>query len=112
MEPDMISREAGLPADPPIETGVYQCLADVVIRNKKGLHSRASALFAKCAERYDAEIRVTKENQSANGGSILGLLMLAADKGSTITIVTEGQEAEDAIDALVALVENKFNEDE
>ncbi len=49
---------------------------------------------------------------SANGGSILGLLMLAADKGSTITIVTEGQEAEDAIEALVALVENKFNEDE
>lgn len=106
----MISRDGGPPNGG--ETGVYQCLADVVIRNRKGLHSRASAAFAKCAERFDAEVRVTNGTDSANGASILGLLMLAAEKGTTITITTEGQEADEAIEALVALVESGFGEDE
>jgi phosphocarrier protein HPr len=108
----MNSRDAGPPGEPPSGDGVYQCLAEVVIRNRKGLHSRASAAFAKCSERFDAEIRVSKDGLNANGCSILGLLMLAADKGSTVTITTEGQEAEEAIDALVALVEGRFGEDE
>ena len=91
--------------------GIYQCLAEVVIVNIKGLHARASAIFVKTAEKYDAEILVTKDDQTVNGNSIMGLLMLGAAKGSTILIETSGADAEDALDALIKLVEGKFNEE-
>jgi phosphocarrier protein len=93
-------------------SGIYQCLAEVTIVNKRGLHARASAAFVKTAEQYDAEIYVTKGGQTVNGGSIMGLMMLGAGTGSTILIVTEGPEAEEALEALTALVEARFNEDE
>lgn len=92
--------------------GIYQCLAEVTIVNKRGLHARASATFVKTAERFDAEISVTKDGQTVNGGSIMGLLMLGAGRGSTILIETEGPEAEEALEALTALVEARFNENE
>jgi phosphocarrier protein HPr len=93
-------------------SGIYQCLAEVTIVNKRGLHARASAAFVKTAEQFDAEINVTKGGQTVNGGSIMGLMMLGAGAGSTILIVTEGPEAEEALEALTALVESRFNEDE
>lgn len=93
-------------------SGVYQCLAEVTVVNKKGLHARASAAFVKCVEKFDAEVTVTKEGQSVGGSSIMGLMMLAASKGSTILIETEGPEAEEALEALTALVECGFNESE
>lgn len=92
--------------------GVYQCLAEVVIPNKKGLHARASAAFVKCAEQFDAEVSVKKDGESVGGTSILGLMMLQAPQGSTILIETEGPEAEEAMEALVALVEAGFYEED
>lgn len=92
--------------------GVYQCLAEVVIKNRRGLHARASAKFAQCAERFDAEVSVTKDGQTVNGSSIMGLLMFGAAMGTTILIETQGPEAEEALEALIALVESGFDEDD
>jgi phosphocarrier protein HPr len=90
--------------------GIYQCLAEVTIVNKRGLHARASALFVKLAEKFDAEVSVTKDGQTVGGSSIMGLLMLGASAGTTILIETEGPEAEEALEALTALVEAGFDE--
>jgi len=92
--------------------GIFQCLAEVAIVNKRGLHARASAAFVLMAERYDAEISVTKDGQTVSGQSIMGLLMLGAGPGSSILIVTEGAEAEDALEALTSLVEAGFHEND
>jgi phosphocarrier protein HPr len=91
-------------------SGVYQCLAEVTIVNRKGLHARASAAFVKCVEKFDAEVTVTKDGQGVPGSSIMGLMMLAASLGSTILIETEGPDAEDALDALTTLIEKGFYE--
>ncbi|MGO8954099.1 MAG: HPr family phosphocarrier protein [Rhodomicrobium sp.] len=90
--------------------GIYQCLAEVTIVNKRGLHARASAVFVKTAEQFDAEVSVTKDGQTVSGGSIMGLLMLGASQGSTILIETEGPDAEEALEVLTTLVEAGFNE--
>lgn len=84
---------------------------DVVIPNLKGLHARASAQFVKCAEDFDAGIRVSHDGQTVPGTSIMGLMMLAAAKGSTLTVHTSGPQAREALDALLALVEAGFDED-
>lgn len=93
-------------------SGVYQCLAEVKIINRKGLHARASMAFVKCVEQFDAEVTVIKDGLSVNGTSIMSLLMLAAGPGSQITIETEGPDAEEVLEALTALVEQGFNEPE
>ena len=93
-------------------SGVYQCLAEVMVVNKKGLHARASAAFVKCVEKFDAEVTVTKDGQGVNGASIMGLMMLTAGPGTTILIETEGPDAEEALDALTALVEQGFFEED
>jgi phosphocarrier protein len=84
----------------------------VLIRNKKGLHARASAKFVKCAEQFDAEVRVTKDGHTVGGTSIMGLMMLAAGVGSTIHLEAQGPEAPEAIEALVALIDDLFGEGE
>ncbi|MEZ5853887.1 MAG: HPr family phosphocarrier protein [Hyphomicrobiaceae bacterium] len=85
--------------------------SELTICNKKGLHARASAKFVKCAETFDCEIKVTREGQTVGGTSIMGLMMLAAGKGSTIVIEAEGPDAEKALAALKALIEDKFGEE-
>jgi phosphocarrier protein len=80
------------------------------IVNAKGLHARASAKFVETVERFDATARVSRDGQSVAGDSIMGLLMLAAAKGTTIHVVTEGPEAEGLLDALAALVAERFGE--
>lgn len=85
---------------------------EVRIRNKKGLHARASAKFVKCAETFKAEVRVTRDGQSVGGTSIMGLMMLAAGPGTILTLEAEGPEATQALQALVALVEAGFGEDQ
>jgi phosphocarrier protein len=85
--------------------------ATVEIVNERGLHARASAKFVKLAAAFDAEVRVTKDDQTVDALSIMGLMMLAAGPGSTIDIVAEGREAHAAVDALTALVTSKFEED-
>ena len=83
----------------------------VVIRNKRGLHARASARFVTMASGFDAVVTVTKDGASVTGTSIMGLMMLAAAPGDTIDIGAEGVEAGAALAALVSLVEGKFGED-
>jgi phosphocarrier protein HPr len=84
--------------------------AEVLIRNEKGLHARASAKFVKCAETFEANVQVTKDGHSVGGTSIMGLLMLAAGCGSTIHITASGADAREAIAALVDLIETGFGE--
>jgi phosphocarrier protein len=86
--------------------------AEVVIPNKKGLHARASAQFVRCAASFTAKVRVTREGHTVGGTSIMGLMMLAAGQGHTILIEVEGQEAHAALEALIALVENGFGEED
>ncbi len=85
--------------------------SSVTIRNRKGLHARASAKFVKCAEQFKAEIFVTRDDQTVCGISIMGLLMLAAGSGVTLMIEAHGKDAPQAIIELIALVEDGFGED-
>ena len=82
------------------------------IVNQRGLHARASAKFVKLSGGFDAEVTVTRDGQTVDARSIMGLMMLAAGPGCCIDIEAEGAEAEAALDALVELVTNRFDEDE
>ena len=84
----------------------------VEIVNKRGLHARASAKFVKTASGFDAEVRVTKDGQTVDARSIMGLMMLAAGPGASIEIEAEGAQAQAALDALEQLVAARFDEDE
>jgi len=81
------------------------------IVNEKGLHARASAKFVEVVERHDASAEVTKDGMSVSGDSIMGLLMLAASRGSSIEVRTTGADADALADALEVLVANRFGED-
>jgi phosphocarrier protein HPr len=82
------------------------------IVNRKGLHARATAKFVQCVDRFDAEIRVTRCGETVGGDSIMGILTLGAGLGSTITVAARGAQAADALEALAALVADRFGEDE
>ena len=84
---------------------------DVEIVNEKGLHARAAAKFVETVERFDASATVRRDGMEASGDSIMGLLMLAASKGTIIEIETRGGEAGELSDALAALVAARFGED-
>jgi phosphocarrier protein len=84
---------------------------ELTILNSLGLHARASAKFVKCAEQYDAEVKVTRDGQTVPATSMLGLLMLAAHCGTAIEVEATGPEAEEALAALARLVAAKFGED-
>jgi phosphocarrier protein len=81
------------------------------IINEKGLHARASAKFVEVVEEYDASAEVSKDGMSVSGDSIMGLLMLAASKGTVIEVRTSGNDAGKLAEALEALVANRFGED-
>ena len=83
----------------------------LTICNRKGLHARASARFVRTAECFEAEVTVTRDGQSVNGNSIMGLMMLGAGPGSTILVQATGRQAREALDAITTLVENGFDED-
>jgi phosphocarrier protein len=85
---------------------------EVEIVNKKGLHARASAKFVQAAEQFDAAITVTRGHETVGGTSIMGLMMLAAAPGTTITISATGTDAEAAVEALCALVASRFGEED
>jgi phosphocarrier protein HPr len=84
----------------------------VEIVNARGLHARASAKFVKLASTFNAEVSVSRDGQTVDARSIMGLMMLAAGPGSTIEITAEGPEAQPAVDALVELVQARFDEDQ
>ncbi len=73
---------------------------ELVVKNKTGLHARPAAIFVQIANKFDSEITIEKEDQKVNGKSIMGILMLAAEKGATITIIAEGDDAEKAVEEL------------
>ena len=85
---------------------------EVEIINKKGLHARASAKFVQIAETFDASVTVTKGHESVGGTSIMGLMMLAAGPGSTVTIKASGNEAAPALEALCDLISSRFGEED
>ena len=96
-------------APAPPEGGFARVLPIV---NKRGLHARASAKFVQTVERFEATVSVTRAGETVGGRSIMGLLTLGAAQGTSIAVVTEGQDAEAAIDAIEALLANRFGEDE
>ena len=84
---------------------------DIVITNKRGLHARASAKFVNLASVLDSSIEVEKEGSRVCGTSIMGLMMLGAAMGDTVTVHVSGPHAEDALDQLIALIEDRFGEE-
>jgi phosphocarrier protein HPr len=84
---------------------------DFLITNKLGLHARASALFVKTASRFAAEVRLSKEGVEVNGKSIMGIMMLAASKGTTVSLSVEGADETEALQAIGDLITNGFGEE-
>ncbi|MEW6766444.1 MAG: HPr family phosphocarrier protein [Pseudomonadota bacterium] len=84
---------------------------ELPIINKRGLHARASAKFVQMAEKFNAELTVTRNGESVGGTSIMGLMMLSAGIGTTITVSATGPEAQAALDAITELVGTKFGEE-
>lgn len=97
---------------PEVEIPAGAVHGEFEIVNKKGLHARATAKFVQCAARFDAEITVSRCGETVGATSIMGVLTLGAGIGSTITIVAQGTEAQAALDALAALIADKFGEGE
>ncbi len=87
-------------------------MRELEICNKKGLHARASAKFVQTVEKFDAEVTVRRGHEIVGGTSIMGLMMLAAGPGTTITVEASGPQAAEVIDALAALVSGRFTEEE
>ncbi|CAN5383347.1 HPr family phosphocarrier protein [soil metagenome] len=85
---------------------------ELPIINKRGLHARASAKFVQTAEKFDAELTVTRNGETVGGTSIMGLMMLSAGIGTSITVTASGREAPAAMDAITELLANKFGEEE
>jgi phosphocarrier protein HPr len=83
----------------------------VTVVNQLGMHARAAAKFVHLASRFEARVRVARHGREMDGKSIMGILLLAAARGSTITITADGSDEATALDALVALVEAGFGED-
>lgn len=84
----------------------------VTIINKLGMHARAAAKFVKIASGFDCDISVALGNKEVSGKSIMGIMMLAASKGSTLQIITSGRDEEEALDTLEKLVMDRFGENE
>jgi phosphocarrier protein HPr len=85
---------------------------EVLIKNRKGLHARASAKFVRCAELFDAEVRVLKDGHVVDATSIMGLMMLGASTGSKLRLEGSGKDAAAALAALTALIDDLFGEGE
>lgn len=89
-----------------------QLSRQMTIINKLGMHARAAAKFVQLASTFMSNIEVERKGQRVNGKSIMGVMMLAASKGSDITVYADGVDAEQSIDQIQSLIDNKFDEDE
>ena len=85
---------------------------DVIILSKHGLHARPAAQFVKVAGKFVSDIKVVKDGLEVNGKSIMGIMMLAAEPGSKILLIINGDDEQDALNALIELIENKFYEED
>ncbi len=97
-------------AEPPSREGAV--VRTFTICNKRGLHARASAKFVQTVEKFDADVRVSRGGETVGGTSIMGLMMLAAAPGTSITVEATGNEAAGVIEALAALIASRFGEDD
>jgi phosphocarrier protein len=84
---------------------------EVTVVNRLGMHARAAAKFVHLATRFEARVKVARDGREMDGKSIMGILLLAAARGSTITISADGADEQDAVAALAALVQSGFGED-
>lgn len=85
---------------------------EIEIINKLGMHARAAAKFVTLAQTFGAEIKIERNGQEVNGKSIMGVMMLAASKGSMIKLIIEGEDEQQATEYLTTLINNRFDEDE
>jgi len=83
---------------------------DIEIKNKLGLHARAAAKLVHCAARFRSDIKIRKGDEEVDGKSILGILLLAAGRGTIITIKANGEDEAEAVQAIEALIDAKFDE--
>ena len=83
---------------------------NVTVKNKLGLHARPAAEIVKIAGKFKSQITIHREDMEVNGKSIMGVMMLTAEKGTTLTVRAEGDDAEQALDAIEKLVDGKFGE--
>ncbi len=97
---------------PPTVVPEGAVVRELTIVNKKGLHARATAKFVQCAENFESAIQVTRCGETVGGTSIMGILTLGAGIGTSITVSAVGPDAAAAVDALAALVANRFGEEE
>ncbi len=88
------------------------CTQEFTIVNKMGMHARPAAQFVKRASKFECEVWVEKDDEQVNGKSIMGLMMLAAGQGAKLTLTTEGQDAESAIQELGKLIQCGFDDGE
>jgi phosphocarrier protein len=84
---------------------------EAIILNELGMHARAATKFVQLAGKYACDVFIEKDGQEVNGKSIMGVLMLVASKGSRILIIARGDQAEEAVEALAGLVNDRFGED-
>jgi phosphocarrier protein len=96
------------PEQPPAPQGAV--VRTLVICNKKGLHARASAKFVQTVEKFDADVRVKRNGETVGGTSIMGLMMLAAAPGTSITVEATGPQAAEVVQALTSLIDSRFGE--
>lgn len=85
---------------------------DITIINKLGLHARAAAKFVQTASKFESEINISHKGKEVSGKSIMGVMMLAAGKGSEIHVMTDGKDENEALDSIEALINDRFGEDE
>src|ERR1700679_4388755 len=102
--------EQGTGDTPPLREGAV--VRVLTICNRKGLHARASAKFVQTVEKFDADVRVMRCGETVGGTSIMGLMMLAAATGTSITVEATGNEAEQVVDALTTLINSRFGEED
>jgi phosphocarrier protein HPr len=98
------------PAAEPATSGPVTRVMKII--NQKGLHARASAKFVQTVEKFEADVRVSRGGETVGGTSIMGLMMLAASPGTSITVEASGKDAAAVVDALETLLANRFGEDE
>ena len=96
---------------PPAPAAEGEILRELPIINKRGLHARASAKFVQTVDGYDAEVTVSKDGMTVGGTSIMGLMMLAASPGCSVFVTATGAQAQQVLDALDALIADRFGEE-
>lgn len=84
---------------------------EVTVRNRAGLHTRPASMLVRTAAQFDAEVFLRRDNYEINGKSVIGVMTLAAEQGSTLTLVVEGEDEDEATEAIVELFEDGFGEE-